>query len=57
MEPFLYNNDREMHSTHNEKKIATAKTFIRTIKLKIYKCMTLISKKVCIDKLDHIVIQ
>ena len=44
-----------MHSTHNEVKSVAADRFIRTLKNKIYKCMTLISKHVCIDKLDDIV--
>ena len=44
-----------MHSTHNEVKSVAADRFIRTLKNKIYKCMTLISKHVYIDKLDDIV--
>ena len=44
-----------MHSTHNEGKSVAAERFIRTLKNKIYKCMTLISKHVYIDKLDDIV--
>ena len=45
--------DIEMYSTHNDGKFASAKRFIRTLKSKIYKCMTLISKHVYI--LDGIV--
>ena len=44
-----------MDSTHNEGKAVVAERFIRTIKNKIYKPMTSISKNVCIDKLDDIV--
>ena len=42
-------------STHNEGKAVVAERFIRTLKNKIYKYMTSISKTVCIDKLDGIV--
>ena len=48
-------NDIEMCSTHNEEKSVVAERFIRTIKNKIYKYMTSISKNVYIDKLDDIV--
>ena len=41
-----------MYSTHNEGKFVIAGRFIRN--LKIYKYMTLFSKKLCIDKLDGI---
>ena len=34
-----------MYSTHNDKKSTVAERFIRTLKNKIYKYMTLISKK------------
>ena len=44
-----------MYSTHNEGKSVVAERFIRTLKSKIYKCMTSISKNVYIDKLDDIV--
>ena len=44
-----------MHSTHNELKSVVAERFIRTIKNKIYKYMTSISKNVYNDKLDDIV--
>ena len=44
-----------MYSTHNEGKSVVAERFIRTIKNKIYKHMTSISKNVYIDKLDDIV--
>ena len=44
-----------MYSTHNEEKSVVAERFIRTLKNKIYKYMTSISKNVYIDKLDDIV--
>ena len=44
-----------MYSTHNEGKSVVAERFIRTIKNKIYKYMTSISKNVYIDKLDDLV--
>ena len=44
-----------MYSIHNEGKSVVAKRFIRTLKTKIYKYMTSISKNVYIDKLDDIV--
>ena len=40
---------------HNEVKSVVAKRFIRTLKNKIYKCMTWVSKNVYIDELDDIV--
>ena len=44
-----------MYSTNNEAKSVIAERFIRTLKNKIYKYMTSISKNVYIDKLDDIV--
>ena len=44
-----------MYSTHNEGKSVVAERFIRTLKNKIYKYMTSMSKSVYIDKLDNIV--
>ena len=44
-----------MYSTHNEVKSVIVERFIRTLKTKIYKYMTSISKNVYIDKLDDIV--
>ena len=44
-----------MYSTNNEGKSVVAERFIRTLKNKIYKYMTAISKNVYIDKLDDIV--
>ena len=44
-----------MYSTYKEEKTVIAERFIRTLKNKIYKYMTSISKNVDIDKLDDIV--
>ena len=44
-----------MYSTHNEGKFVVAEIFIRTLKNKIYKHMTTISKNVYFDVLDDIV--
>ena len=44
-----------MYSTHNDGKSVVAERFIRTLKSKICKYMTSISKNVYIDKLDDIV--
>ena len=51
---WLRDNDIVMYSTNNEGKSVVAERFIRTLKSKIYKHMTLISKNVYIDKLDDI---
>ena len=55
MKSWLEKNDIEMYSTHNEGKSVVAERFIRTIKNKIYKHMTSISKNLYIDKLNDIV--
>ena len=44
-----------MYSTRNEGKSVVGERFNRTLKTKIYKYMTSISKNVYIDKLDDIV--
>ena len=44
-----------MYSAHNEGKSAVVERFIRTLKIRIYKYMTSISKNVNIDELDDIV--
>ena len=44
-----------MYSTHNDEKSVVAERFIRTVKNKISKYMTSISKSVYIDKLDDTV--
>ena len=55
MKSWLEKNDIEMYSAHNEGKSIVAERYIRTIKNKIYKYITSISKNVHIDKLDDIV--
>ena len=52
---WLQDNDIVMYSTHNEGKSVVAERFIRTLKNKIYKYMSSISKNGYIDKLDDIV--
>ena len=47
--------DIEMYSIHSEGKSVVAERFIGTLKNKIFKYMTAISKNVYIDKLDDIV--
>ena len=44
-----------MYSTYNEWKSVVAERFIRTLKNKIYKHMTAVSKNVYFDILDDIV--
>ena len=51
----MQNNDIEIHSVHNEEKPIIAERFIRTLKNKIYKYITSISKNVYINELDNIV--
>ena len=55
MKTWLQDNDIEMYSTHNDRKCVVAEEFIRTLKNKIYKYMTSVSKNVYIDKLVDIV--
>ena len=52
---WLKDNDTEMYPIHNEGKSVVAERFIRTLKTKIYKYMTSVSKNVYIDRLDDIV--
>ena len=52
---WLKDNDGDMYSTHNEGKSVVAERFIKTLKTKVYKYMTAISKNAYIDKLDDIV--
>ena len=49
---WLKDNNIDLYSTHNKGKSVVAERFIRTLKTKIYKYMTSISKNVYIDKLD-----
>ena len=52
---WVKDNNIEIYSIHNEGKSVVAKRFIRTLKTKIYKCMTSVPGNVYIDKLDDIV--
>ena len=54
-EKFLKDIDISIYSTYNERKSVVAERFIRTLKNKIYKHMTSISKNVYFDALDDIV--
>ena len=49
-----WKNDIKINSTHNEGKSVVTEKLIRTLKNKIYKYMTSVSKYVYIDKLDDI---
>ena len=51
---WLKGNESEMYSIRNGGKSVVAEGFIRTLKTKIYKYMTSISKNVYINKLDDI---
>ena len=55
MKSWLEKYDIEMYSTHNEGKSVIAERSFKTLKSKIYKYITLISKNMYIDKLDDIV--
>ena len=55
MKSWSEKNDIEMHSTHNEGKSVVAEKFAGTLKNKIYKYMTSISKNGYTNKLDDIV--
>ena len=55
MKSWLEKNDIEIYSTNNEEKSVITERFIRTLKNKIYKYMTSLSKNICIDKLDNLV--
>ena len=52
---WLKYNDIEMYLVHNDGKSVVAERFIRTLRTKIYKYMTSVSKDLYIDKLDDIV--
>ena len=49
---WLKDNDIEMYLIHNEGKFVAVERFIRTLRTKIYKYMTAVSKYVYINKLD-----
>ena len=50
----MQDNDIEMYSANNEGKPVFAERFIRSLKNKVYKYMTSVSKNVYIDKLADI---
>ena len=52
MKPFFQNNNIKMYSRHNEEKSAVAEKFLKTLKNKIDKYVTSISKNVQINKVD-----
>ena len=54
MKSLLEKNDKETYSMRNEGKSISTERIIRTLKNKIYKHMTSISKNFYIDKLDDI---
>ena len=53
---WLQDNDIQMYSRHDEGNPMVAERFIRTLKIKVYKYMTLISKNVYIDKLNDMIV-
>ena len=50
MKSWLEDNSTEVYSRYNEGKYVVTERFVRTLKNKIYKYMTSISKNVYIDK-------
>ena len=52
---WLKDNDIEIYSIHNKGKSVVDERFLKTLKDKIHKYMTSVSKNVYIDKLDDIV--
>ena len=52
---WLNDNNIEMYSIHSEGKSVVAERFMKTLKTKIYKHMTSVSKNVYINKLDDMV--
>ena len=55
MKSWVQDNDKEMYSISNEEKFVVAERFIRTLKSKTCKYMTLVWKIMYIDKLTDIV--
>ena len=52
---WLKDNDNEMYRIHDKRKFVVAARFIKTLKTKMYKCMTSVSKNAYVDKLDDMV--
>ena len=57
MKSWLKKNGIKMYLPHKEGKPVIAERFIKTLKNKVYKCATSVSKNIYIDKLDDIVNQ
>ena len=57
MKSWLEKNDIDMYSTHHKRKSVVAERFIRTLKNKVYKRMTAVSKNLYIGKSSDIVNQ
>ena len=55
LKKWLKDNNIDLYLTHNEEKSVVTERFIRTLKTKIYKYMTSVSKNVYTNKLDDIV--
>ena len=55
LKKWLKDNNIEMHHTYNERKYVVGERFIRTLKSKIYKHMTAVSKNVYFDVLNNFV--
>ena len=55
LKPGLQDNNIEIYSPYNEGKSVVAERFIRTLKKKIYKYMTSVSRNIYIDELDDTV--
>ena len=55
MKSWSEKNNIERYSLHNERKFVIAERLIRTLKNKIHKYMSLISKNVYIDELDDLI--
>ena len=52
---WLEGNGIELYSTCNEEKSVVAERFIETLKIKIYRHLTAVSKNVYFDDLDDVV--
>ena len=55
LKKWLKDNDIEMYAIRNKGKSVVAERFMRTLKIKIHKYMTLVSRNTYIAKLDDIV--
>ena len=55
LKKWLKDNNIDLYLTHNKEKSVVTERFIRTLKTKIYKYMTSVSKNVYTNKLDDTV--